>query len=96
MKTIYVFGNELLSYDNLAKEISKEIKIKDVNFKLINSLNDIFGIKEKNLNILDVVKGIKKTILIQDINKIKKSNLYSLHDFDVAFYLTIMKELNKI
>lgn len=96
MKTIYVFGNELLNYDNLAKNISKEINIKNIKFKQINSLNDVFNIKEKNLNILDVVKGIKKTTLVRDINKIKRSNLYSLHDFDIAFYILLMKELSKI
>ena len=96
MKTIYVFGNEVLDYDNLAKNIVKEIKIENINFKPINSLNEIFNIKERNLNILDVVKGIKKTTLITNLDKIKKPNMYSLHDFDITFYLKLMKELKRI
>ncbi|MBU2633680.1 MAG: hypothetical protein KJ674_00385 [Nanoarchaeota archaeon] len=96
MKTIYVFGNEVLDYDNLAKNIAKEIKLENINFKPIDSLNEIFDIQESNLNILDVVKGITKTTLITDLDKIQKPNMYSLHDFDITFYLKLMKELKRV
>ena len=43
--------------------------------------------------ILDVVKDIKKTIVISDVSQIKTRRLMSLHDFDLGFFLNLMKEL---
>jgi len=48
----------------------------------------------KELNIIDAVEGIEKVTLITDIDSIKTSRLYSMHDFDLGYSLRLLKKLN--
>jgi len=48
----------------------------------------------KELNIIDAVEGIEKVTLITDIDSIKTSRLYSMHDFDLGYSLKLLKKLN--
>lgn len=92
---IYCFGNEFLENDSLAKEIADEIKIDGVSFIKCDSPTDIV-LEEKEIIILDVVEDIDKTIIIDDINQLKDNKIYSLHDFDLSFFLQLMKKTNQI
>ncbi len=92
---IYCFGNEFLEEDSLAKEIVNEIHLKDVSFIKCNSPEELFQEKDQ-INILDVVEGIEKTILIKDLDQLKENNVLSLHDFDLSFFLKLMKEAKQI
>jgi len=91
-KILYVFGNEYLKNDSFAKKISKIIanKIKVV---LCTAPEILLESNEKEIIILDVIKNIKKIIIITDISKIKTSKIISLHDFDLGFFLKLMKEM---
>ena len=95
MKTVLCFGNEFLKEDSLAKELADELKIPNVKFIKCDSMNDILETKG-DIIIMDVVKGIDKPIIINDINQLKTNKLYSLHDFDLGFFLKLMKETGKI
>jgi hypothetical protein len=92
MKNIYVFGNEYLEFDNFAKEIANEIKGK-ANFIHCRTPDFLLDVDEEEITILDVVKGIKKTTIIKDISRIKANKLLSLHDFDLGYFLKLMKEM---
>ena len=92
---IYCFGNEFLDYDSLAKELADEISLPGIEFIRCNSPEDIF-LEEKHIIILDVVEGIDKTILITDPDQLKDNNIVSLHDFDLGFFLKLMKETKQI
>jgi len=96
MTTVLCFGNEFLKEDSLAKEIADEIKVKDVSFVKCDSLNNIIECKDKDIFILDVVEDINKVIQIKDINQLKENKLFSLHDFDLGFFLKLMKTMGKI
>ncbi len=89
MKKLYVFGNEFLEEDKFAREVSTYLN----NFEIVNcrSPDDLLDSDEKEILILDVVKGIKKPIIIEDINQLKSKNMLSLHDFDLGFFLNLMK-----
>src|SRR3989344_2623653 len=91
MKNLYVFGNEYLEYDKFAREIAKQIK--NVNIINCRSPDELLEINDNEILILDVVKDIKKTIIINNISQIKTRKLMSLHDFDLGFFLSLMKEL---
>ncbi len=100
MKTLYVFGNEYLKDDAFAKDVAKEIvktaknKLKDeLNIKLCAHPEILLGAKEDEILILDVVKDIKKPMLITDVSQLKSRKLVSFHDFDVGFVLQLMKSL---
>ncbi len=96
---IYVFGNPLVKEDCLPLELSNQLKNK---FKEIEFIpadpNENFPPKgEKDLVILDTVKGIKKPMLLDldDFEKKKKTPL-SPHDYDLLFHLLLLKKLKKI
>ncbi len=91
---IYCFGNEFVNGDSLAKQIADELDIEGVKFVRCNSPDEleIAG----DLLLMDVVKGIDKVMVIDDVDKLKDKNLCSLHDFDLSFFLKLLKELNQI
>ena len=51
--------------------------------------------KETEMIILDVVKDIKEPIIITDPKQLKTRNILSLHDFDLAFFLNLIRELGE-
>ena len=95
MKKIFCFGNEFIEQDSLAKTIADEIK----EYKIIkcNKPDDLIHYEDlNNVIILDVVKGIDKPMLITDPDQLKTNQSISAHDFDLGFYLKLLKETGKI
>lgn len=92
MKKIYVFGNEHLEDDRLPEDIGRFLSQK---FKVAHcrSPDELLEAEEDEILILDVVKGIKEPIIINDIRQIKTNKMISLHDFDLGFFLNLMKEM---
>nr|MBA4405224.1 hypothetical protein [Nanoarchaeum sp.] len=70
MKTIYVFGNPLVKEDSLPLKLIEKLKkeFSSLNFKEFDTVEDLEF--EKELNIIDTVKGIKKVEIIEDLDKI--------------------------
>jgi len=95
MKKIFCFGNEFVKQDSLAKEVVDELKIQGVEFVKCSSVDGLLN-EKGDLVILDVVKGINEVITFNDLNRLKNKKICSLHDFDVAFFLKLMKELKQI
>jgi len=98
MKTLLLaFGNEYVEQDNLAIEISKELKLDNIEVKRCYSVDELYDYQDyERIFILDVVKDIEKTMLITDIDRIKGHKLYSLHDFDLGFFLKLMSSLGML
>ncbi len=96
MKTVLCFGNEYVKEDALAKELADELKIKGVTFLKCDSFDQVLDYPNNDLFILDVAKGIKKLTVVQDIDKLNTNNIISLHDFDLGYFLKLMKETGKI
>jgi len=96
MKTFYVFGNPLVREDNLPLKLIGKLKKKfpSLEFKEFDTVEDLDF--EKELNIIDTVKGIKKVELIEDIDKIITNKIYSMHDFDLGYNLKLLKKLKMI
>lgn len=90
LKRIFVFGNEYLDFDSFAGSVAK--KFDDVNIIKCHSPDDL--LEYNDITILDVVKGIDEPILIKDVDQLKSRNIMSLHDFDLAYFLKLMKELD--
>ncbi|MBD3164112.1 hypothetical protein GF323_02855 [Candidatus Woesearchaeota archaeon] len=92
---VYCFGNEFLKSDSLAKEIADKISMPGIEFIKCDSPEEIF-LEEKEITILDVVQGIGSVIVIEDINQLKNTDMFSLHDFDLGFFLKLMKSMNQL
>ncbi|MFH1440108.1 MAG: hypothetical protein ABIG89_06065 [Candidatus Woesearchaeota archaeon] len=104
IKKIYCFGNEDIKEDAVALELAdllnKDSDMKDKNIEFIKCTNpDIFLSKDaenKNIIIIDVVKGIDDIKVIKDINELKNTKISTMHDFDLGTVLKLLKEVGKI
>ena len=85
---LYVFGNEHLAQDSMAAQVAEFIDAEIVHCRSPDDLLEA----ESPLVILDVVKGLKEVMEIPP-EKIKTRPLVSLHDFDLGFFLGLMREL---
>jgi len=96
VRTIYVFGNPLVKEDSLPlkliDKLRKEFPL--LEFKEFDTVEDME--LEKELNIIDTVKGIKRVELIEDIDKIITDKIYSMHDFDLGYNLKLSKKMKMI
>lgn len=90
-RKIFVFGNEFISEDSFAVEIAKSLGVVFVHCR---SPDELLG--ESDIVILDVVKGISDVVEITDVSKLKVNKLVSAHDFDLGYYLNLMKEMGQL
>lgn len=97
MARVLCFGNEFLKKDSLAKKLADEIKVEGFEFIKSDNADDVLNYSGSDeLYIMDVVENIKKTVLIKNIDDLKGSRICTLHDFDLGFYLKLLKEIGKI
>jgi len=96
-KTIYIFGNPLLDFDNLPIKFAPKLReaFPDINF-VIADPNENLKPVDKELIIIDTVENIEKVVLIDDIAKLETQKLYSLHDFDLAFNLKLLQKIGEL
>ncbi|MFH1211949.1 MAG: hypothetical protein V1659_03400 [Candidatus Woesearchaeota archaeon] len=95
-KIVLVFGNPKLEEDNLALKVSKELKLEGFTFIECASADSLLYFVDKDFIILDVVKGAKKTMLIDDVERLKQHKIVSLHDFDLGYFLKLLDKLGKL
>jgi Ni,Fe-hydrogenase maturation factor len=96
---IYVFGNELVGEDNLPLQLLPQLKKKlpIVKFVIADPNEDFPPEGERDLVILDTVKGIKKPSILhlEDFEKAGKTPV-SPHDYDLLMHLLLLKKLKRI
>jgi hypothetical protein len=96
---IYVFGSPLVKEDSIPLRLIEVLKLKfpKINFKHVDPNENFPPHGEKDLTILDTVKGIDKVTLfgISDLEDIKTTPV-SPHDYDLLFHLQLLKKLGKI
>jgi Ni,Fe-hydrogenase maturation factor len=92
---LYVFGNPLVKEDSLPLGMIEELKKEFPEIEFLGY--DEFQLDTpRNINILDSAKGIDDVILIDDLDKIKLDRIQSLHDFDIAHELKLLKKLGRL
>lgn len=70
-------------------------KFPEIEFLETNAVEEI-GYFGKELLIIDSADGIKNACLITDLNQLETQTRVSMHDFDLAQTLKIMKKIGKI
>ena len=93
---VFVFGNEYLEQDSLALKVARKLKIPDVEFRETSNLSDILCCYGKDIWLMDVVEGLKEPCVLSDIDKIKAGRIVSLHDFDLAYFLKLLKKTGDV
>ena len=91
-----MFGNPYLKEDNLAVKIAKKIKVAGVEIVHCTNPDDLLNHDMNQSIILDVAKGIDKVDVFDDIDSLEFSVIFSLHDFDLSYFLKILKETGKL
>jgi len=96
---VLVFGNPMHGKDSLALRLAKRLEKKLLDFQFIpfDTAEDLEGeaSEGKELVILDAAKGIRKPTLLR-LPDLQLQKSYSLHDFDLAWNLALLKKLGKI
>lgn len=92
---IFVLGNQLIKEDSVALRLVPKLKKKfpQINFLEFDPIDDLYS---ENVIIMDVVEGIDKVEIINDISRLETKKIYSTHDFDVAFLLKLFKKMGVI
>ena len=96
---IYVFGNPLVKEDGLPRKILPALKKSFPKIEFIAAdPNENFPAKgEKNIIILDAVKGLNKPRLLgfDELENIANTPV-SPHDYDLMLHLQLLRKLKRI
>jgi len=96
---IYVVGNPLVDEDSAPLRMLPQLKksYHNIDFQTVDPNENFPPEREKNLIIIDTVKGIKKpTILDLDDLEVVKKTPVSPHDYDLLFHLLLLKKTKRL
>lgn len=89
-----VFGNRILKNDSLPVLLIPELQRQFPNFVFKEfDPNENLEREGRDLNIIDTIEGIDRVVLLTDIDKIRRSPVVSMHDFDLGYSLKLLKKL---
>ena len=94
--TIYYAGNELLEDDSMPFEILPKLKDKFPDISFIHHDPSENLKPEKLLIIIDTAINTDKVVLIRKAEMLEQHDLYSPHDWDLAFNLKLLIRLGEI
>lgn len=96
---VLYFGNKLIPEDRFAIDIIDSIKSKFPDDIFVNpsSPEEINYYSEyENIIIVDVSPDVDDIFVFKDIDMLKKRKLFSLHDFDLNFFLRLAEKIGYI
>jgi len=93
---LLVFGNPALAIDNLAVRVGKALQQEGFDVLHLEDPLGLSQLKFEEYLILDVAEGITEPRIITDLDKLVLGRLCSLHDFDMAYFLKLLKATGKI
>lgn len=92
---VYYFGNELVKEERKIFEIVRFLKKRIKNVKFVHLWpEELLKIKENEIIILDFCKNVKKCVFV-DESFLKTKKIFSLHDFDVSFFIKLIKKFDE-
>lgn len=96
-KTIYYLGNDIDRNDKIPKILIDSFikRFPDINFIHLDPTENIPIPENKELVIIDRVKGIKKVTIFNNLNDFLVSPRNSVHDYDLYLDLQMLKKLGK-
>ncbi len=96
MTKLLLFGNPAIPSDSLAVKVGKELEKEG--YETLH-LEDPLGLLDLDLSeylILDVARGLDEPRIVDDPDKLLLGRLCSLHDFDMAYFLKLLKATGRI
>lgn len=94
---ILVFGNPLVAEDSLPLRLMPTLRQRfpSVEFKEFDAAENLED-EGRDLVILDTAKGPDRVVLLEGIESIETGKIYSMHDFDLALTLKLLKKLKLV
>src|SRR3989344_1132018 len=94
---ILVFGNPRIRQDSIPLKILPMLKKRfpEIKFKVMDP-TEIISQDEQELWILDTVQGIDDLKIIDDPSLFKNQAKVSVHDYDLAFDLSLLLKLGQV
>ncbi len=89
-----MLGNPILEEDSIAIKIANILK-NEMNEYTFIYYDPAEPLPQEPI-FLDVSPDVKKVELIDNVEKLQEPKAYTLHDFDLALLLKIMKEIGKV
>lgn len=91
---VLVFGNPLVERDSIALKVAEKLKGK-YEFRFLDSVEDVEN-EGRNPVILDSAQGLAETSLLLGLEGLETRRMCSMHDFDIALALKLLKKIGKI
>ena len=94
---VLVFGNPFLENDSLPLKLLFKLREKfpSVEFKEVDPTEGLEN-EGRDLVIIDSVEGIDEVVEIDSIERLHTNRICSMHDFDLAYNLKLLKKVGKI
>ena len=96
-KIVSVFGNSIVDKDSIVIRILPKLRkaFPKLEF-VIEDPTETLSPPEDDWWIIDATKGVKKVMLINDLDHIDPSSSVSVHDYDLSFDLYLLQKLGKL
>lgn len=94
VKKVFVFGSAFPIEDCLAFRVAKKLRKRfagKIDFVFVENVESEEW-KQRELIAMDVVMGINRVELIENLEKISWPNKVNAHDFDFGFQLLLLKK----
>ena len=94
---VLVFGNPFLENDSLPLRLLPKLRgmFSDVEFREVDPTEGLES-EGRDLVIIDSVDGIDEVVEIDSIERLHTNRVCSMHDFDLAYNLKLLKKVGKI
>lgn len=94
---ILIFGNPIVKKDRIALVMTQDLRkeFPQILFKEFDAVEDLQK-EGQSLYIIDAVDGINDVTVITDVNFFVINKIYSVHDFDLGYYLKLLKKMDMI
>ena len=94
---VLVFGNPFLENDSLPLRLLSKLRerFSDIEFKEVDPTEGLES-EGRDLVIIDSVEGIDEVVEIDSIGRLHTNRVCSMHDFDLAYNLKLLKKVGKI
>lgn len=98
MSAIFVFGNEWIERDSAAYRLMGDLEKSGFDCVHIKDPQQLLPMLERGekVTLLDVAEGIEEPVVVESLDQLEAGKVSTLHDFDLAFFLKLLKQLGTL
>ncbi len=94
---VFIFGNPDVEEDSVPIRLLPQLQKEFPGIEFVHlDPNEEWGEMPEHFVMIDTAQGVDGAVVFDDLGKLEKTPLTSLHDFDVAANLKWLKKLGKI